>query len=66
MNIEEIAKNMREPKLGDMRAQKHLTNPEDKEIALVASLSGLSEDELDGLTLKEYGVLQARLKDFLF
>lgn len=65
MKIDEIVKNMREPLVRDLRSLKTTASEEEKEISLISNLSGLSESELDELTLKEYGKLQERLKGFL-
>lgn len=64
-NIKEIAKNMREPKMKDIRALSHIENAEEKEIELISNLTGISKDELDELTFKEYKILQIKLSNFL-
>jgi len=64
-NIEEIVKNMREPKLKDIRAVSHIENLEDKEIKLVSNLTGLSEEELGELTFSDYAKLSNKLASFL-
>jgi hypothetical protein len=56
---------MREPLVRDMRAVESFASPSEKEISLISNLTGLLIEELDSLTLKEYGKLQDRLKDFL-
>jgi len=63
--IEEIAKNMREPKLKDIRAVSHISNEEEKTIVLIGNLCGLSEAELDELSLREFNVLKVKLEGFL-
>ncbi|WP_354595964.1 phage tail assembly protein [Helicobacter rodentium] len=42
-----------------------MTNAEEKEIALVANLTGLTQEELGELTLCDYGILQKGLQSFL-
>jgi len=64
-NIEEIAASMREPKVKDIRMLKNIKDEKEQELELIANLTGLTKDELDELTLKEYQVLQKRLADFL-
>lgn len=64
-NIEEIVKNMREPKLKDIRAVSHITNLEEKEIKLISNLTGVSEDELDELKFSDYAKLSQKLASFL-
>ena len=63
--VKEIAENMREPKMRDIRALSNIKNNEERELKLISNLSGLSEAELDDLTFKEYKVLQEKLADFL-
>lgn len=63
--IEEIVKNMREPKLKDIRAVSHISNEEEKTIVLIGNLCGLSEAELDELSLREFNVLKVKLEGFL-
>jgi hypothetical protein len=64
-DIEAIAASMREPKVRDIRMLKNIKDEKEQEIELIANLSGLTKDELDELSLKEYGVLQKRLASFL-
>lgn len=56
---------MRVPLVRDMRALSNITNAEDKEIALVSNLTGLTQEELGELTLRDYGILQKGLQSFL-
>lgn len=56
---------MRVPLVRDMRALSNITNAEEKEIALVANLTGLTQEELGNLTLRDYGILQKGLQSFL-
>ncbi len=63
--VKEIAENMREPKMRDIRALSNIKNNEERELKLISNLSGLSEAEIDNLTFREYKVLQEKLTDFL-
>lgn len=56
---------VREPKVRDVRAVAHLQNEEEKEVHLIANITGLSVDEIDDLGLKDYKKLQKELQDFL-
>ncbi len=55
---------MRPPLVKDMRAVAHIETQEEKEIALIANLTGLDEGDIDDLTLKEYMKLQKALVGF--
>jgi hypothetical protein len=63
-NIFEIADGMRMLKVKDLRAIKHIKDPEEIELALVSNLSGLSIDEIDELDYPDYRVLQEKVKGF--
>ncbi|NPA64850.1 MAG: phage tail assembly protein [Epsilonproteobacteria bacterium] len=54
---------MRAPKVGDLRAIKGVQDEEERELALIANLTGLTQDELDEMELKEYRKLQAALME---
>lgn len=56
---------VREPKVRDMRAVAHHTSEEDKEVHLIANLTGMSVDEIDDLGIQDYKKLQKELHDFL-
>jgi hypothetical protein len=56
---------MREPKVRDMRIVSDITDEVEKEIKLLGNLTGLTSDELDDLSLKDYGLLQKGLQTFL-
>lgn len=56
---------MRIPLVRDMRAISNIKEAEEKEIALISNLTGLGKEELDELTLRDYGILQKGLNDFL-
>ena len=49
---------MRKPKVRDNRAVSHIENEIDKEVAMFANLTGLSEEEIDNLYLSDYTKLQ--------
>lgn len=56
---------MREPKVRDMKIAGESSSAVDQEIMLIGNLTGLTPDEVDDLTLKDYGILQEGLKTFL-
>lgn len=56
---------MRIPLVRDMRALSNIPNAEEKEIALLSNLTGITQEELDNLTLRDYAILQKGLQDFL-
>lgn len=56
---------MREPKVRDMKIAGEKKNKIDEELTLIGNLSGLSPDEVEDLTMKDYSSLQKALKDFL-
>lgn len=56
---------MREPKVRDMRIVSTYTDEVEKELNLIANLTGLTLDELDELSLKDYSLLQKELQTFL-
>jgi hypothetical protein len=56
---------VREPKVRDMRAVAHHASEEDKEVHLIANLTGMSVDEIDDLSVRDYKKLQKELHDFL-
>lgn len=56
---------MREPKVRDMRIVSKFTDEVEKEINLVANLTGLTTAEIDEMSLGDYGLLQKGLTDFL-
>lgn len=55
---------MREPVVRDVKAVGHITNPSEKEVAIISNLTGLSIDEIDNLTMKDYNPLMLGLQDF--
>ena len=56
---------MREPKVRDMRIVSAFKDEVEKEINLIANLTGITLDEIDELSLKDYGLFQEELKTFL-
>ncbi len=56
---------MREPKVRDMKIAGEKKSKIDEELTLIGNLSGLSPDEVEDLTMKDYGLLQEALKGFL-
>ena len=56
---------MREPKVRDMKIAGEKKNKIDEELTLIGNLSGLSPDEVEDLTMKDYSSLQKALQDFL-
>lgn len=64
INIDEVAKNMREPKLRDIRAVSHIGDDLEREIQLISNITGISDLELDDLNYGEWKKLDDKLKDF--
>ena len=56
---------MREPKVRDMRVVARETNEQEQEIKLISNLTGLTAEEMDDLSLKDYARFGEALKDFL-
>ena len=56
---------IREPKVRDMRIVSAFKDEVEKEINLIANLTGITLDEIDELSLKDYGLFQEELKTFL-
>ncbi|HKM18920.1 MAG TPA: phage tail assembly protein [Aliarcobacter sp.] len=56
---------MREPKVRDMKIASQAKNKSDEEVTLIGNLTGLTVDEIDDLTMRDYMSLQKALKDFL-
>ena len=65
MYLLQLTVTVREPKVRDVRAVAHLENEEEKEVHLIANITGLTVDEIDDLGLKDYRQLQKELQDFL-
>jgi len=56
---------MREPKVRDMRVVSTEANEQLQEIKLVANLTGMTVDEIDDLSLRDYALFSEGLKSFL-
>lgn len=56
---------MREPVVRDMRIVSAYKDEVEKELNLIGNLTGLTADEIDELSLKDYGLLQKELTSFL-
>ena len=56
---------MREPKVKDMRIVNHIKDELDREIAMIANLCEISEDEIDDLSGKDFKKIDEALQDFL-
>lgn len=52
---------IRKPKVRDMRIMGQYESPEDKEINLLANLTGLTIAEIDDLYMEDYGLFQMGL-----
>ena len=63
--FKEIAENMREPKVKDIRALSTIKDDAEKEFNLISNLTGLTPGELDELSFKDYKILQDKLNSFL-
>lgn len=55
---------MREPKVRDFRVVGNHQSQGELEVHLIANLTGLTVEELDDLTMKEYAPLQKALEGF--
>jgi len=56
---------MREPKVKDMKLVSDIADEFDKELALIVNLTGLTPDEVDELSMKDFNKVDEALKDFL-
>jgi hypothetical protein len=57
---------MREPKVKDVRiVSADGGSEQEQEIKLIGNLTGISPDEIDDLSMKDYMSLSGALKDFL-
>jgi len=56
---------IREPKVRDMRIVSTFKDEVEKEINLIANLTGLTLEEIDELSLRDYSLFQTELKTFL-
>ena len=57
---------MRKPKTRDMRLAEKKNTEAEKELFLMAALTGLTEAEIDDLDVDQYAVYQRKLKTFLY
>ena len=56
---------VREPKVRDMRIVANEPNEQEQEVKLIANLTGLTLDEVDELSLKDYALISEVVKNFL-
>lgn len=56
---------MRKPLVRDVRAICDIVNDFEREIAMIANLTGMSIDEIDNLELGDLAILQGALKDLI-
>jgi hypothetical protein len=56
---------MREPLVRDTRAVSHLSDDVEREIAMIGNLCELAPEEVEALTMRDYGLLQDALVGFM-
>jgi|GEM_PF-1294540 len=56
--------NIREPKVRDVRAVSFEKNEEERTYLLISNLTGLSNDELNELSFKDFKLLEKKLQSF--
>jgi len=56
--------NIREPKVRDVRAVSFEKNEEERTYLLISNLTGLSNDELNELSFKDFKILEKELQGF--
>ncbi len=56
---------MRKPLVRDVRAVCDIANDFEREIAMIANLTGISIDEIDNMELGDLSLLQNALKGFI-
>ena len=56
---------MREPKVKDMKIVSNIGDEFEKELALIVNLTGITPDELDDLSMKDFNKVDEVLKGFL-
>ena len=56
---------VREPLVRDIRFVQDIKNEQARELKLMSNLTGLTDTEIDALTLKDYALLQKALSGFL-
>jgi len=55
---------IREPKVRDVRAVSFEKNEEERTYLLISNLTGLSNDELNDLSFKDFKILEKKLQGF--
>lgn len=56
---------MREPKVKDMKMVNSVTDELERELALIVNLTGLTPEEVDDLSMKDFNKVDGTLKGFL-
>lgn len=56
---------LREPKVKDIRIVSNCKTEQEQEIKLIANLTGITEEDIDELSLKDYGLISKELQSFL-
>lgn len=56
---------MREPTVGDQLAVDSIASVAQKEVAIIANLCGLAPDNISGLKMRDYGLLQDAYQAFM-
>ncbi len=56
---------MREPKVKDMKIVGNISDEFERELALIVNLTGMTPDEVDDLSMKDFGKVDEVLKGFL-
>jgi hypothetical protein len=56
---------MREPKVKDMKLVSNIADEFEKELALIVNLTGLTPDEVEDLSMKDFNKIDEVLKGFL-
>lgn len=56
---------MREPKVKDMKIVSNIDDEFEKELALIVNLTGMTPDEVDNLSMKDFNKVDEVLKGFL-
>lgn len=57
--------NIRPPKVRDLVAVDDIAGEQQKEIHMLSSLTQLTSDEIMGMDIKDYKLLQSTVQDFL-
>ena len=56
---------MREPKVKDMKIVSKISDEFEKELSLIVNLTGITPNEVDELSMKDFNKIDEALKDFL-